>query len=149
MKVYIPAIEGHVPQNIVRALRAFLELCYLVRRNVLTDGTLTFIEDSLQGFRNHREVFKEVVATFSLPRQHAVKHYPDMIRLYGTPNGLCSSITESKHTKAVKEPYRRSNRLNAPGQILVTNQRLDKLARCRTEFNDQRMLDGSCGSFIT
>jgi hypothetical protein len=66
-----------------------------------------------------------------------MKHYPDMIQLYGAPNGLCSSITGSKHIKAVKEPYRRSNRHNALGQMLLTNQRLDKLARCRMEFNNR------------
>jgi hypothetical protein len=148
MKVYIPAIEGHVPQDIIRTFHAFLDFCYLVRRNVLTDGTLTLVKESLKHFHNYRNVFSEVVATFSLPRQHAMKHYPDMIRLYGTPNGLCSSITESKHIKAVKEPYCHSNRHNALGQMLLTNQQLDKLARCRTEFNNRRMLDGSCVSFI-
>ncbi|KAF8128403.1 hypothetical protein EV363DRAFT_1400566 [Boletus edulis] len=32
-----------------------------------------------------------------------------MIRLFGAPNGLCLSIIESKHIKAIKEPYRQSN----------------------------------------
>ncbi|KAN0111280.1 hypothetical protein V8E52_008655 [Russula decolorans] len=65
-------------------------------------------------------------------------------RLFGAPNGLCSSITESKHIKAVKEPWRRSSRFNALGQILVTNQRLDKLAACRVNFMARGMLNGPC-----
>ncbi|KAJ7025470.1 hypothetical protein C8F04DRAFT_878470, partial [Mycena alexandri] len=54
------------------------------------------------------------------------------IRFFGSPNGLCSSITESKHIKAVKEPWRRSSRFNAPSQMLRTLVRLDKLAAVLT-----------------
>jgi len=84
------------------------------------------------------------VETFSLPRQHTAKHYPELIRLFGAPNGLCSSITECKHIKAIKEPYRRSNRYNAIGQMLLTNQCLDKLASCRADFANRGMLEGTC-----
>jgi hypothetical protein len=31
MQVYLPAIAGHVPARMVRAISAFLEFCYLVR----------------------------------------------------------------------------------------------------------------------
>jgi hypothetical protein len=67
-------------------------------------------------------------------------HYSTLIRLFGAPNGLCSSITESKHIKAVKEPWRRSNRYQALFQMLVTNQRLDKLAAARADFQTRDML---------
>ncbi|KZP05117.1 hypothetical protein FIBSPDRAFT_766326, partial [Athelia psychrophila] len=59
---------------------------------------------------------------------------------FGAPNGLCSSITETKHIRAVKEPWRRSSRFNALGQMLVTNQRLDKLAAMRVDFARRGML---------
>ncbi|KAG1755316.1 hypothetical protein EDD22DRAFT_751299, partial [Suillus occidentalis] len=62
---------------------------------------------------------------------------------FGAPNGLCSSITESKHIKAVKEPWRWSNKHNALGQMLLTNQRLDKLAASRLDFAARGMLVGS------
>ncbi|KAG0693141.1 hypothetical protein DFH29DRAFT_1007609 [Suillus ampliporus] len=69
-----------------------------------------------------------------------MKHYPDLIRLFGALNGLCSSMTENKHIKAVKQPWCRSNRYNALGQMLVTNQRLDKLAALRIDFTKRGML---------
>jgi hypothetical protein len=143
MKVFLPAIEGHVPQDMVRAFRALLEFCYLVRRNVITEDTLTQIQDALRRFHQYRKVFDVVVPTFSRPRQHSMTHYSDMIRLFGAPNGLCSSITESKHIKAVKEPWRWSSRHNALGQMLVTNQRLDKLAASRVDFDARGMLTGT------
>ncbi|KAJ7362401.1 hypothetical protein DFH08DRAFT_683551, partial [Mycena albidolilacea] len=41
------------------------------------------------------------------------------------------AIPESRHITAVKKPWRRSSRYNALGQMLLTNQRLDKLAAAR------------------
>ncbi|OBZ79674.1 hypothetical protein A0H81_01416 [Grifola frondosa] len=67
-----------------------------------------------------------------------------MIWSFAAPNGLCTSITESKHIDAVKDPWRRSNRFEEVGQMLLTNQRLDKLAASRTDFADRGMLNGTC-----
>ncbi|KAG1767859.1 hypothetical protein EV702DRAFT_1182058 [Suillus placidus] len=146
MKVYLPAIEGHVPTDIVRAFRALLEFCYLVRRNIITEDALVEIEDALSRFHHYRELFKTsgTIPTFSLPRQHSLKHYVQNIRLFAAPNGLCSSITENKHIKAVKEPWRRSSRYNALGQMLLINQRLDKLSAARVDFMRRGMLTGTC-----
>ncbi|KAG2739040.1 hypothetical protein P692DRAFT_201842704 [Suillus brevipes Sb2] len=114
MKVYLPAIEGHVPVDVVRAFSAFLEFCYLVQTQ-----------------RTHREV----------PQG-------DSRRTHSAPNSLCSSITESKHIKAIKEPWRQSSRYNALSQMLLTNQRLDKLAASHVDFRTCRMLAGTCLSSI-
>ncbi|KAN0080179.1 hypothetical protein V8E55_009745 [Tylopilus felleus] len=143
MKVYLPAIDGHVAPDMVRTVCAFLEFCYLVRRNTIDERTLVQIQDALDCFYQYRKIFLEmqVVTTFSLPCQHSMKHYIDMIRMFGAPNSLCSSITESKHIKAVKEPYRRSNRNQALGQMLLTNQHLGKLAAARSDFTARGMLN--------
>ncbi|KAG2142346.1 hypothetical protein DEU56DRAFT_939653 [Suillus clintonianus] len=146
MKVYIAAIEGHVPVDIVRTFRAFLEFCYIVRRNTITERTLEQVRDAVSSFHKYRDIFltSGTIPTFSLPRQHAIAHYVELIQLFGAPNGLCSSITENKHIKAVKGPWRRSNKFNALGQMLVTNQRLDKLAAARVDFTSRGMLNGTC-----
>ncbi|KAG2083637.1 hypothetical protein BD769DRAFT_1633119 [Suillus cothurnatus] len=127
MKVYLPAIEGHVPQDVVHTFRALLDFCYLVRRNIITEDTLLEIDDALSRFHRYREIFKAtgVILHFSLPRQHSLTHY-------------------NKHIEAVKEPWRRSSRYNALGQILLTNQRLDKLAAARVNFTRRGMLTGTC-----
>ncbi|TDL13110.1 hypothetical protein BD410DRAFT_847352 [Rickenella mellea] len=148
MKVYLPAIAGHVPRDMVRTFRAFLEFCYIVRREVLTENDLVQLDDAQERFLQYREIFRTSGVRpdgFNrLPRQHSVWHYPKSIRMFGAPNGLCSSITESKHIKAVKEPWRRSNRYDALGQMLLTNQRLDKLAACRVDFTIRGMLSQTC-----
>jgi hypothetical protein len=139
----LPAIAGHLPSEILRTFRAFLEFCYIVRRNIIGTLSLRELKDSLRSFHEYRTIFQSsgVRDGFALPRQHSMTHYYQLIRLFGAPNGLCSSITESKHIKAVKEPWRRSNRYEALHQMLVTNQRLDKLVAARTNFTACKMLD--------
>lgn len=119
-----------------------MEFCYLVRRSVIDEDDLVEIEAAVANFHSHREAFDLIRPEgYSLPRQHSITHYTTLIREFGAPNGLCSSITESKHIKAVKEPWRRSSRFEALGQMLVTNQRLDKLAATRVNFQKRGMFD--------
>ena len=130
----------------MRAIRAFLEFCYIARRNIIDTPSLKELEDALSRFHQYRTIFEDCgVRTegFNLPRQHFLIHYPALIRSFGAPNGLCSSITESKHIKAVKQPWRRSSRYKALGQMLLTNERLDKIAACRADFKNRGMLGNS------
>jgi hypothetical protein len=128
----------------VRTVRALLDFCYIARRSALSEDDLSQLEDALSRFHQYREIFitAGVREDFLLPRQHAADHFASLIRLFGAPNGLCSSITESKHIRAVKEPWRRSNRNQALGQMLVTNQRLDQLIAARSDFTNRGMLNG-------
>lgn len=147
MKVYLPAIEGYVPVDMVRCIRAFLEFCYIARQDVHDEQSLNYLSDAITRFHQYREIFVTTGIRpdgFSLPRQHSMVHYLTLIRAFGGPNGLCSSITESKHIKAIKEPWRRSSRYKALGQMLLINQRLDKLAALRVDFSKRGMLNGTC-----
>ncbi|KAF8200520.1 hypothetical protein K438DRAFT_1822115 [Mycena galopus ATCC 62051] len=102
MKVYLAAIAGYVPPEMVKTVAAFMDFCYLVRRNAINSDTLVEIKAALDRFHTHRDIFVQtgVRVDISLPRQHSLLHYLPSIRLFGSPNGLCSSITESKHIKA-------------------------------------------------
>ena len=126
-------------------MSTFMELCYIFRRNVITNAALKTAETLLERFHELRLVFitEGVRSSISLPRQHALPHYLSSIPLFGSPNGLCSSITESKHIKAVKEPWRRSSRFKALVQMLRTIIRLEKLAALRRRFLWEGMLTGS------
>ncbi|KAJ7186674.1 hypothetical protein C8R46DRAFT_1157898 [Mycena filopes] len=149
MKVYLSAIAGHVPAEMVKCVSAFLDFCYLVRRNALTTDTLDAIDEALERFHTHRNIFiaTGVRVTISLPRQHSMVHYRPSIVLFGSPNGLCSSITESKHIKAVKEPWRRSSRYQALIQMLRTLTRLGRLTALRSISATQGMMAGTATSY--
>ncbi|KAI6002514.1 hypothetical protein EDC04DRAFT_2871876 [Pisolithus marmoratus] len=149
--VYIAAIEGYVPQDMVHTFHAFLEFCYLIHQNVITESMFTVIEDALACFHLYHEVFWDanIITTFSLPQQHAMKHYPYLICQFSAPNGLCSSITKSKHIKAVKWPYRHTNHFQALRQMLIINERLDKFAAACADFKRCGMLRGTCLSHLS
>ena len=141
------AIEGFVPREVVRCFNAYLDFCYIARANTFTHLTLDRLDNALKRFHEYRQVFQHAgirdstSAGFSLPRQHAMTHYRQHIENFGAPNGLCSSITESKHISAVKRPWRRSNRYNAIHQIIQTNRRMEKLSAARASFTAHGMLD--------
>jgi hypothetical protein len=129
----------------LRAISSFMEFCYLVRRSVLDEDDIDEIKHAIARFHAERVIFEQEGVRpdgISLPRQHSLVHYPFLISEFGAPNGLCSSITESKHIKAVKQPWRRSNHHKALAQMLLTNQRLDKLAASRVDFQARGMLNG-------
>ncbi|KAJ7183927.1 hypothetical protein C8R46DRAFT_1159216 [Mycena filopes] len=149
MKIYLAAVAGYLPSDMIKCLSAFLDFCYLVRRNAITSPDLAKIQDALDRFHTYRQIFIDsgVRIDISLPRQHSLKHYIRSIRFFGSPNGLCSSITESKHIKAVKEPWRRSSRFNALSQMLCTLVRLDKLAALKVVLTLRGMLTGTTSSY--
>ncbi|KAF8871522.1 hypothetical protein BD779DRAFT_1680333 [Infundibulicybe gibba] len=58
MKVYIPAIEGHVPQDMVRTLTAYLDFCYLVWHAKLNTSDLNMVDEALSRFHHYRKIFQ-------------------------------------------------------------------------------------------
>lgn len=144
IQVYLPALSGLVDFDVIKAIASFLDFCYIARRQDLNEDSLKALERALKDFHKHREIFRTSGVRpdgfGTLPRQHSVIHYRHHITEFGAPNGLCSSITESRHITAVKKPWRRSNRCNALGQMLLTNQRLDKLAASFNDFVARSML---------
>ena len=119
----------------IKALHAFLEFCYLACRNIHNRKSLDGMDEALQRYHHYRKIFLAtgVQMGFNLPRQHALIHYIRAIQLFGAPNSLCSSIMESKHIKAVKEPWRRSSQFDTLRQMLLNNQRTDKLTAARVD----------------
>lgn len=82
-----------------------MEFCYLVQRSVPEDEDLVAIDSAVADFHLNRVAFDSSQPDgYSSPRQHSLVYYRLLIQEFGAPNELCSSITESKHIKAVKEP---------------------------------------------
>lgn len=126
----------------VQAIATFMDFCYMARRTSHDTASLATMNETLGRFLDLRSVFIEtgIRADFALPRQHALLHYVYGITLFGSPYGLCSSITESKHIAAVKDPWRYSNKDEPLVQILQTNTRRAKLAAARAEYGRRGML---------
>lgn len=139
VQVYVNAIEGHVPWEVLCALTAYIDFCYIARRASLSTHDLDELDAALDRYHHYRPIFQTLNVRepgpdgLSISRQHA-KYYRDLIEEFAAPNGLCSSMTEAKHIKAAKEPWRPSNRYKALGQMIQTNQQLYRLAAARVDF---------------
>jgi hypothetical protein len=149
--VYLSSINGLVPEKMVQCISEFVECCYIARHNAITSSDLEAFEQHLTRFQDLRNIFIEtgVCTSISLPRQHSLCHYVRKIELFGSPNGVCSSITESMHITAVKEPWRRSSRSNPLLQMIKTISRQDKLAALRRVFENRGMLEGMTSHYIS
>ena len=76
MQVYLPAIKGDVPYDVVGALHAFLEFCYIAWQNVQDTQSLAALSDALDHFHKYWIIFTAYgVQTDSL-------HYLDNILLF-------------------------------------------------------------------
>ncbi|KAF8338581.1 hypothetical protein F5887DRAFT_1077678 [Amanita rubescens] len=144
MKVFLPAIVGLVPGEMVKAISAFLDFCYIVRQPSLNEADLRALDDALERFCRHRDIFVTTGICpdgISLPRQHSLQHYHRHIMQFGAPEGLSTSITESKHIDAVKKPWRHTNHFEELKQMLLINQRMDKLAAFRARLLGEGLLN--------
>jgi len=88
-----PQCQAFVPLDVVKTVAAFLEFCYIARRNIITDDSLEQLKIALQSIHDSRHIFLGAVRTgdgiseFSLPQQHSMVHYYDHIKNFGSPNG--------------------------------------------------------------
>jgi len=78
----------------------------------------------------------KATCNFTLSFSHSIIRSPEWAL-------FISSITESKHIRAVKEPWHRSNQNVAIFQMLRTNQHLDQLSAAHVDFTKQGMLSGT------
>ncbi|KAI5991407.1 hypothetical protein EDD15DRAFT_2368779 [Pisolithus albus] len=58
MKIYLAAIIGHVPRDMVRAIRAFIEFCYLAWQHVHAEDMILEMKDALARFHHYRIAFQ-------------------------------------------------------------------------------------------
>lgn len=140
----MPAVAGLVPDQIVHAIAAYLDFCYLVRLPSFKESDLNALHDTLARFTKEKYIFVETGVRpkgISLPRQHAIQHFPRLIKQFGAPNGHCSSITESLHKDAIKGPWHRTNKHEALGQILVINCRMDNMEALHVQLATQGLQD--------
>ncbi|KAL4066602.1 hypothetical protein J3A83DRAFT_4097981, partial [Scleroderma citrinum] len=88
MKVYLPAIAGYVPNQMVHAIAAFLDFCYIIHQSSLNEADLDALDNTLQHFATE-DVHSDGI---SVPQIHALKHYHEAIQLFGAPYGISTSI---------------------------------------------------------
>lgn len=60
MKVFLPAIEGLVPADMVCCVDAFLDFCYLVHHDFYDTKSLKATQEALDCFHQYCSIFIDV-----------------------------------------------------------------------------------------
>ncbi|KAF7799078.1 hypothetical protein EIP86_010308 [Pleurotus ostreatoroseus] len=135
-KQLLGCMVGRAPQDAIRATRALLDFLYLAQYRSHSDETLQYLDDALDEFHRYKDVFLQLGARagdhFNLPKLHALQHYADCIRLFGTTDNYNTEISERLHINLVKDAYRASNRKEALEQMGRWLRRLETIHRFKT-----------------
>ena len=117
---------------------------YIARRNAIDLPSLEHFQDYVQTYHDLCDVFVEagVRVDVSVPCQHALSHFHYAIHQFSSPNGLCLSITESKHIPTAKDTWQRSSKNNLMAQMVKTIQQMDRMSALHWHFEENGMLDG-------
>jgi hypothetical protein len=133
IQVYIPALVGRVPDEIVQVFVTFADIVYIIRRSDFDQDVIALLRERIDEFFQQVKIFIDygVRKDMNLPRQHYVDHYDEVIEDFGSPGGSDSSITEHRHIEDVKRHWRKTNHNNATGQIVKMVERKTKLNKLR------------------
>ncbi|KAJ8481391.1 hypothetical protein ONZ51_g6034 [Trametes cubensis] len=128
---------GYSPLRLVRAVRALLDFLYLSQYPAHTSDTLSLLCDALRRFHANKDIFTQlgIRLHFKLPKLHALDHYVDSIKLFGTTDNYDTQYTERLHIDFAKDAYRATNHKDKFPQMTVWLERREKILRHEAYVN--------------
>ncbi|GBE78714.1 hypothetical protein SCP_0116050 [Sparassis crispa] len=114
---------GCADPRIIRAVWATIDFIYYASLQSHTTQTLAALQEALDGFHAHKDIFIELGARnqdhFNIPKIHAMKHYVAMIKLFGSADEFNTESPECLHIDYAKDAYRASNRKDYLYQMVI------------------------------
>jgi hypothetical protein len=128
-KVLAAIIAGTVDVKVHKVARALVDFIYYAQFQTHTTRTLAAMEECLNIFHRHKDVFVEleIWEHFNIPKLHSLQHYVASIRSRGTCDGYNSEASERLHIDYAKEAYRASNKRDYSEQMALWLQRQEAL----------------------
>ena len=110
-RVIVAVLIGLVDSRVLKAVRAILDFIYYAQYQSHTDITLARMQDALDTFHLHKDVFAELRPDedFNIPKVHSMMHYIDSICSLGSADGYNTESPERYHIDYIKAAYRASN----------------------------------------
>ena len=131
--VDMPLLEGNRASAIrlVRAVRALLDFVYLAQYPMHSNQTLDALDDALERFHAHKDVFIElgIRVDFNFPKIHGLRHYRRRIEYMGSADNYNTKFTERLHIDMAKEAYRATNKKDEYDQMTLWLERKEKILR--------------------
>ncbi|CCO33248.1 hypothetical protein RSOLAG1IB_12037 [Rhizoctonia solani AG-1 IB] len=113
-KVFVGAVAGLVPDNVMPAVCALLDFIYYAQLPSHTNTTISWLKRSLQTFHEHKDAFIRHGARehFNINKLHSMMHYATAIRKLGALDGYNTEGPERLHIDFAKRAYRAINQNN-------------------------------------
>jgi hypothetical protein len=129
-KILISCLIGLVDNQVISATSALLELTYLMRYQSHNDDSLNTMQAAIDCFHANKEVFMElgIREDFNFQKMHAIQHFIDSIRLFGSADGYSTEISEWLHIDLAKNAYQATNQRNHTAQMAAWLHRREKVA---------------------
>ncbi|KZV74632.1 hypothetical protein PENSPDRAFT_572729 [Peniophora sp. CONT] len=135
-----PVKKKKHPARLLQAVRALLDFTYLVQFPEASEDTLDELQRALKSFHKNKWIFKELKARkhFDFPKMHALYHYAESIRLFGTADNFNTAYSERLHIDFAKSAWRATNRKDEYPQMTVWLQRREQI-RAHQAYIDWRL----------
>ena len=129
-------VDLRLPNNrnasqVIAAVRAMLDFFFLAQYPVHTSETLTSLDEALDRFHAHKDIFVDlgVRESFNIPKLHSLRHYSRSIKLFGSTDNYNTQATERLHIDFAKDAYRATNAKDEYPQMTVWLERREKIHR--------------------
>ncbi|KZT33782.1 hypothetical protein SISSUDRAFT_992677, partial [Sistotremastrum suecicum HHB10207 ss-3] len=127
----LACLHGAVDDDVLRATRALLDFTYLAQYKSHSEETLQYMQEALDLFHANKIAFFKAQGrksrTFNFPKLHALQHYIDAIREYGTTDNYNTETTERLHIDLVKDGFAASNKKEVYNQMITWLERKEKI----------------------
>jgi hypothetical protein len=108
--VIITVLARLVDARVLKAVRAVINFIYYTQYQHHTDITLARMQDALDAFHLHKNIFVKLQAChgegFNIPKMHSMLHYLDSIHSLGSTDGYNTESPERLNIDFAKEAYR-------------------------------------------
>ena len=135
-RILLACIVGRVPSKAVICFRALLDFIYIAQYASHDDDTLQYLEDALDLYHQNKDVLTDeglgLRTHLNIPKFHAMVHYSQSIRAFGTTDNYNTEMFERFHIDFAKEGWRASNFRNELPQMTRWLERQEKVASFET-----------------
>ncbi|QRV73208.1 hypothetical protein RhiJN_01222 [Ceratobasidium sp. AG-Ba] len=142
MRQILPAVLGDLRPEEAQMIRSLIDFIYQSHASSMTETDLAHMELELDTFHQFKDLlvakdYYQSNARFDrIAKLHALSHYVDSIREFGTPDGYSTEVPENLHIEYAKIPWRASNKVRPLPQMLTYIQRQEAI-RIHRAYRDQ------------
>jgi hypothetical protein len=145
-RILLGCLIGKAPSGVILCYRAILDFVYIAQYASHDDKTLKYLEDALDLFHAHKHILTDpdlvnVREHLNIPKFHAMVHYAQAIRDFGTTDNYNTEMFERFHIDCAKEAWRASNFRDELPQMVQWLARQEKVAMFETYLEHYESLE--------